>query len=54
MPDKVKVIVMTAVTLHNWQLKITNEKESYIPQALVDCTGPSTGIITPGSWRNDA
>ena len=45
---------MAAVTLHNWLLKITNEKESYIPQVLVDSTGPSTGIITAGSWRSDA
>jgi hypothetical protein len=50
----VEVIVMAAVTLHNWLLKITNEKESYIPQVLVDSTGPSTGIITPGSWRSNA
>ena len=43
-----------AVTLYNWLLTSTNEKESYIPQALVDSTGLSTGIVIPGSWRNDA
>lgn len=36
MSDKVEIVVMAAVTMHNWLLKSANEKESYITPAVVN------------------
>ena len=50
-PDKVELITIAAVTLHNWLIRGVS-KDVYAPQALVDHVDP-TGEIVPGSWRDD-
>lgn len=50
-PDKVELLTMTAVCLHNWLIRGVS-KSVYVPQSLVDHIEP-TGEIVPGTWRDD-
>ena len=51
-PNKVEIVTMAVVTLHNWLIK-GSSKDVYVPPRVVDTVNPSTGEIVPGSWRDD-
>ena len=50
-PDKVELLTITAVCLHNWLIRGVS-KHVDLPQSLVDHV-ESTGEIVPGTWRDD-
>ena len=51
-PNKVEVVTMATVILHNWLIKGPS-RDVYAPPAIVDTVNPSTSEVVPGSWRND-
>ncbi|PFX24863.1 putative nuclease HARBI1 [Stylophora pistillata] len=51
-PNKVEIVTMAVVTLHNWLIK-GSSKDVYVPPRVVDTVNPFTGEIVPGSWRDD-
>lgn len=51
-PNKVEVVTMATVMLHNWLIKGPS-RDVYAPPAIVDTVNPSTSEVVPGSWRND-
>ena len=53
-PEKVKVIALATITLHNWLRKDSSYGKVYIPSALVDNEDITTGKVTEGAWRKDA
>ena len=52
-PEKVKVIAIAAITLHNWLRKDSTYGKVYVSRDLVDNEDVMTGEITEGSWRKD-
>ena len=50
--DKVELLTITAVILHNWLTK-GESKSVYTPQSLVDHIDSSSKIV-PGYWRKEA
>ena len=52
-PEKVKVIAIAAITLHNWLRKESAYGKVYVPADLVDHENVTTGEIIEGTWRND-
>ena len=52
-PEKVKVISLAAITLHNWLRKDSTYGRVYIPSESVDTEDTTTGEIREGSWRKD-
>ena len=51
-PNKVEIVTMAIVTLHNWLIKGPS-KDVYVPPRVIDTVNPATGKIVPGSWRDD-
>ena len=50
-PNKVELITVAAVTLHNWLIK-GGSRDAYAPHVLADHIDPTGGIV-PGSWRDN-
>ena len=54
--EKVKVIVLAIITLHNWLLHFIMDSsygKVYIPSEFVDNEDTAAGKITRGTWRKD-
>lgn len=51
-PNKVEIVTMATVTLHNWLIKGPS-KYVYVSPRVIDTVNPATGEIVPGSWRDD-
>ena len=52
-PEKVKVVTLAMLTLHNWLRKESNIGKVYFSPTLVDREDPETGEIIEGSWRKE-
>ena len=52
-PEKIKVIALATITLHNWLRKDYSYGKVHIPSELVDNEDITTGEITEGAWRKD-
>ena len=52
-PEKVKVIALVPITLHNWLQKNSSYGKVYIPNDLFDNEDITTGEITEGVWSKD-
>lgn len=52
-PEKVQVITMAAIHLHNFLRRSNSSNHLYVPQGSIDIEDNSTGNIIPGKWRND-
>ena len=52
-PDKVKIITLATITLHNWLRSDSNKGKVYIPSGLVDREDIESGRVINGSWRSD-
>lgn len=52
-PEKVKVITLAVITLHNWLRMDSSIGKVYLPQSLLDREDTETGEIIEGSWRSD-
>lgn len=53
-PEKVKVITLAVLVLHNWLRADISSKHVYCPPVIVDQEHPDTGEVIPGTWRDDA
>ena len=51
-PEKVKIITLSALILHNWLRSESSSGKIYIPQSLIDSEDTSHEIL-PGNWRSD-
>ena len=51
-PEKVKIITLATVALHNWQRSSTSVGKIDLPIGLVDQESAS-GELIGGSWRNE-
>ena len=51
-PNKVEIVTMATVALHNWLIKGPS-KYVYVPPRVIDTVNPATGEIVLGSWRDD-
>ena len=52
-PEKVKVITIAAIILHNWLRNDASYRKIYISNALCEYENESSGQIVDGSWRTD-
>ena len=52
-PEKVKVIVLAILVLHNWLRADISSKHVYFPPAMMDQEDSNTGEVFPGTWRDD-
>ena len=52
-PEKVRIVVLATITLHNWLRKDSSYKKVYISSELVGNEDITTGEITEGTWRKD-
>ena len=52
-PEKVKVITLATIALHNWLRSESSTGKIYIPVGLADYENIETGEIIEGSWRQD-
>ena len=50
-PEKVRVIALAIITLHNWLRKDSSYGKIYTPSELVGNEDIRTGEITEGAWR---
>ena len=46
-PEKVKLIALTAITLHNWLRSNASSGKVYVPPGLADTENPETGVKLP-------
>ena len=51
--EKVRIVVLATITLHNWLRKDSSYGKVYISSELVDNEDITTGEITEGAWRKD-
>ena len=51
--EKVRIVVLATITLHNWLRKNSSYGKVYISSELVDNEDITTGEITEGTWRKD-
>lgn len=51
--DTSDVIVLATLSLHNWLMTDRMRRESYCNSKLIDEENLTTGIFTPGSFRNE-
>ena len=51
--EKVRIVVLATITLHNWLRKDSSYGKVYIPSELVYNEVTTTGEITEGAWRKD-
>lgn len=52
-PEKVKVIVLAILVLHNWLRADISSKHVYCLPAIMDQEDLHTGQFIPGTWRDD-
>ena len=52
-PEKVKIITLAAITLHNWLRSENNIGKIDIPVGLIDRENIETGELCEGFWRSD-
>jgi len=52
-PEKVKVIVLAILVLHNWLRADISSKHVYCLPAIMDQEDLHIGEFIPGTWRDD-
>jgi hypothetical protein len=52
-PEKVKIITLAAITLHNWLRSVSDIGKTYIPSGLIDRENIENGEVYDGAWRAD-
>ena len=52
-PDKVRILVLAAITLHNYLRSNSTTGRIYMPEDLLDREHPVTGELILGNWHND-
>ena len=52
-PEKVKIVTLAAITLHNWLRSESKIGKFYIPVGLTDRENIETGEFFEGTWRSD-
>jgi hypothetical protein len=52
-PEKVSVITMTCILLHNYLRKSTTSSQIYMPPGNIDTYDENGMLITPGTWRKE-
>ena len=53
-PEKATIMVLAAITLHNFLRISWSADKIYIPPGLIDEEDPKTGTVIPGTWHHDA
>ena len=53
-PEKATILVLAAITLHNFLRISSSAGKIYIPPGLIDEEDPTTGTVIPGTWHHDA
>ena len=51
-PEKVKIITLSALIMHNWLQSVLSSGKIYIPQSLVNSEDTSHEMLA-GNWRSD-
>ena len=52
-PEKVKIVTLAAITLHNWLRSESKIRKNDIPIGLNDRENIETGEFFEGTWRSD-
>lgn len=52
-PDKVSILVLGAITLHNYLRSNSTTGKIYMPEDILDREDPVAGKLTPGTWHHD-
>lgn len=52
-PEKVSLITMTCILLHNFLRKSATSSHIYTPPGNIDIYDENSVLIAPGSWRNE-
>jgi len=52
-PEKVSIITMTCILLHNFLRRSETSASIYTPPGMIDSCDNFGSIIQPGSWRNE-